>query len=105
MTTEEQREEETAEVVVAEHNERVAPFAFSFCNIQPGEYVEWYDDPNMTFLVVDDKKVEYKGKKYSLSGLAAELTGKSSSAGIAGPTYFKYKGEWLNNIRFGKKDK
>ncbi|MCI7402808.1 hypothetical protein [Pyramidobacter sp.] len=53
----------------------------------------------MTFKVVDDKNVEYKGKKFTLSALAALILGKESSAGIGGPGYFKYKGEWLNAIR------
>jgi len=33
----------------------------------------------------------------SLTALAKLLTGKQYS--IAGPKYFKYKGEWLNDIR------
>ena len=99
MTAEEQAAEETAEEVEAEHKERLSPFAFSKCDIQPGEYIEWYDDPQQTFKVLDDKTVEYKGKPFSLSGLAALMLGKESSAGIAGPRYFKYHGEWLNDIR------
>ena len=53
----------------------------------------------MTFKIVDEKNVEYKGKKFTLSALAALLLGKDSSAEIGGPRYFKYKGEWLNDIR------
>ena len=41
--------------------------------------------------------VEYDGKKWSLSALAAMLT--QSKWGVAGPRYFKYNGEWLNDIR------
>lgn len=33
----------------------------------------------------------------SLTGLAKQLTGKKYA--IAGPKFFKYKGEWLNDIR------
>ena len=33
----------------------------------------------------------------SLTALAKLLTGKQYS--IVGPKYFKYKGEWLNDIR------
>ena len=47
--------------------------------------------------VVDDKMVEYEGQTFSLSALAQLLTGSKYS--IAGPRYFKYKGEWLNDIR------
>ena len=53
----------------------------------------------MQFKVLDEKTVEYKGKPFSLSALAALILGKDSSAGVAGPRYFKYKGEWLNDIR------
>ena len=97
MTAEEQAAEETAEEVEAEHKERLSPFAFSKCGISPGDEVEWYADANMTFKVIDDKNVEYKGNSFSLSALAALLSG--SKGNVAGPGYFKYKGEWLNDIR------
>ena len=99
MTEEERVQAETAEEVEEEHKERLSPFTFSKCNISPGEYVEWYDDPTMTFKVVDDKMVEYNGKSFTLSGLAAILLGRDSSAGVHGPRRFKYKGEPLNDIR------
>ena len=66
---------ETAEEIEAEHKERLSPFAFSKCNISPSEVIEWYNDPAMTFVVLDDKNVEYKGRPYSLSALASLLTG------------------------------
>ena len=90
---------ETAQEIEEEHKERLSPFTFSMCNIHAGEYISWGDDPDLKLKVLDDKTVEYKGKPFSLSGLAALLLGKSSSAGVAGPRYFKYKGEWLNDIR------
>ena len=96
MNQDENVAEETAEEIEAEHKERLSPFAFSKCNIRPGEVIEWYNDPAMTFVVLDDKNVEYKGRPYSLSALASLLTGIKS---VAGPRYFKYKGEWLNDIR------
>lgn len=91
--------EETAQEIEEEHKERLSPFTFSKCNIHAGGYISWGDDPDLKLKVLDDKTVEYKGKPFSLSGLAALLLGKSSSAGVAGPRYFKYKGEWLNDIR------
>ena len=91
--------EETAQEIEEEHKERLSPFTFSKCNIHAREYISWGDDPDLKLKVLDDKTVEYKGKPFSLSGLAALLLGKSSSAGVAGPRYFKYKGEWLNDIR------
>ena len=99
MTDGEQKAEGLAKEIEEEHKERLSPFTFSKCNIQAGEYIFWGDDPDLQFKVLDDKTVEYKGKPFSLSGLAALLLGKSSSAGVAGPRYFKYNGEWLNDIR------
>lgn len=46
---------------------------------------------------MDDHNVEHDGKKWSLSALATMLT--QSKWGVAGPHYFKYNGEWLNDIR------
>lgn len=89
--------EETAQEIDAEHKERLAPFRFSLCNIQPGEEIEYCYNSEIKCKVVDDKQVEYQGEKYSLSALAQLLS--SSKWPVAGPRYFKYKGEWLNNIR------
>lgn len=48
-------------------------------------------------MVVGDRKVEYQGKEMSLTAAAKLISGKKYS--IAGPKIFKYKGEWLNDIR------
>ena len=97
MDEEQKQAEETAQEIDAEHKERLAPFRFSLCNIQPGEEIEYCYNPEIKCKVVDDKQVEYQGQKYSLSALAQILTG--SKWPVAGPRYFKYKGEWLNDIR------
>lgn len=97
MTAEEQTAESIAEEVEEVHKERMSPFTFSKCGIKPGEYIEWYADPSVRFMVIDDKTVDHKGEQYSLSALAALLSG--SKGNVAGPRYFKYKGEWLNDIR------
>ena len=75
------------EEIEAEHNERLSPFALSKYNIRSGEIIEWYNDPAMTIVVLDDKNAKYKGQPYSLSALASLLTGIKS---VAGPRYFKY---------------
>ena len=41
--------------------------------------------------------MEYQGKEMSLTATAKLISGKKYS--IAGPRFFKYKGEWLNDIR------
>lgn len=92
--------EETAQEIVEERKERLSPFSFSKCNIPIGAELEFYLTANnptgITCTVIGDRHVEYKGKKTSLSALAAELSGKTP---VAGPRYFKYNGEWLNSIR------
>lgn len=99
MDEEQKQAEETAQEIDAEHKERLAPFRFFMCNIAPGEEIEYCYNSEIKCTVVDDKQVEYQGQKYSLSALAQILTG--SKWPVAGPRYFKYKGEWLNDIRHG----
>lgn len=92
---------ETAEDVKEEKKERLAPFAFSLCDIPIGATIEYSNNADeksgLTCVVIDDYTVEYDGKKWSLSALATELT--QSKWSVAGPRYFKYDGEWLNDIR------
>lgn len=92
--------EETAQEIVEERKERLSPFSFNKCNIPVGAELEFYlaatNATGIMCTVVDDKHVEYQGRKLSLSALASELSGKSP---VAGPRYFKYNGEWLNEIR------
>ena len=93
--------EETAEDIKEEKKERLAPFAFSLCNIPIGATIEYCnradEKSGLTCTVIDDHSVEYDGKKWSLSALATELS--QSKWSVAGPRYFKYNGEWLNDIR------
>lgn len=97
----EQDDEDEAEEIEEEHKERCTPFRFSLCGIKIGEEIEFCcrgnEHSGLKCIVIDDKQVEFNGKKWSLSGLATKLT--DSKWGVAGPRYFKYKGEWLNIIR------
>ena len=100
-TAAETQEEELAEEVEEEHKERLAPFNFTMCNISAGETLVFTNSssPNNGEVckVLNEKTVEYKGKEYSLSALAAKLS--NCKYPVAGPRYFKYNGEWLNDIR------
>lgn len=93
--------EETAEDIEEQTKERQAPFRFSMCQIPIGATIEYCnrndEHTGITCTVVDDHNVEYQGKKWSLSALAGTLM--QSKWGVAGPRYFKYNGEWLNDIR------
>lgn len=101
-TQEEQQDEEIAQEISESHRERLTPFAFSMCNISVGEEIEFCckgcDMSGTVCTVADDKHVEYQGKKWALTALAKHLRGDTKWA-MAGPRYFKYKGEWLNDIR------
>ena len=102
-TAAEKKDEETAQEISEAHQERLAPFAFSMCNIAVGEQIEFCHPGNKNdgavCVVVDEKHVKYQDKIWSLTALAQFFTGKKP---LAGPRYFKYKGEWLNVIRAKK---
>ena len=97
----EKNEEEIANDVKQENLERLTPFNFNMVKIVPGEILEFANNasPNngVTCVVINDKQVEYNGEKWSLSSLATMLS--NSKWSVAGPRYYKYKGEWLNTIR------
>lgn len=101
-TAAEKKDAETAQEISEAHQERMKPFAFSMCNIAVGEQVEFSyngsDKSGTICTVVDDKHVEYNGETWSLTALAKHLLGDVKWE-LAGPRYFKYKGEWLNDIR------
>lgn len=94
-------DEQTAEDIICERRERLSPFSFSLCQINAGEELEFwpsqYVNSGKTCIVIDEKRVKYSGEVYSLSSLAQLLLGAPNN--VAGPRYFKYQGEWLNDIR------
>lgn len=80
---------------------RLSPFNFSLVNIKPGEKII-FSNCNSEFdgaecEVVDNRHVKYNGKKWTLSSLAYELSNLKRPP--QGPTYFKYNGEWLTDLR------
>lgn len=100
-TAAEKESEDIAQDIEEQHRERLTPFTFSKCNIPIGATITYVNRGNANSgtqcVVVDDKNVEYQGRRMSLSALATELTGGKWS--VAGPRYFKYNGEWLNVLR------
>ena len=96
-SAEEAAAEATAQEIDTESTERASNFSFSKCQIPVGDMIEYCDDASIKAKVVDDRNVEYNGEIMSLTALAKLLSGKKYS--IAGPKFFKYKGEWLNDIR------
>lgn len=100
-TAAEQKDEIIAQEISEAHQERTAPFSFSMCNIAVGEEIEFCCAGNeysgTLCKVVDDKHIEYDGQNWSLTALTKHFLGVKWA--LAGPRYFKYKGEWLNDIR------
>ena len=100
-TAAEQQDEELAQEISEQHQERMSPFAFSKCSIAAGEQIEFCCTGNEysgeVCTVHDDKHVKYDGEIWSLTALVKHFLNTTQS--IAGPRYFKYKGEWLNDIR------
>ena len=101
-TAEEKKEEETAKEISEAHQDRLAAFRFSMCDISVGEQIEFSyngcEKSGTMCTVVDDKHVKYNDETWSLTALAKHLLGDVKWA-LAGPRYFKYKGEWLNDLR------
>lgn len=97
MTEIESQDEALAQEYNNENSERASNFSFEACNIGVGEEIEYYANPEIKAVVIDDRIVRYDGQDYSLTALAKVLSGKKYS--ISGPKFFKYKGEWLNDIR------
>lgn len=97
LSEEEKNAEQIAQEIDTESTERASNFSFEKCQIPVGATIAYSDNPNITAKVVDDRNVEYNGETMSLTALAKLLSGKKYS--IAGPKFFKYKGEWLNDIR------
>lgn len=93
----EQQDEETARKIDTESTEKASNFSFSKCQIPIGAKIEFCDNTSITAIVVSDRNVEYNGETMTMTALAKLLTGIKYS--IAGPRYFKYKGEFLNDIR------
>lgn len=96
-----ENDEETANEVKEIAREKQAMFTFDMVNIAVGEEIEFWDttqhNSGIVCKVADNKHIEYEGKTYSLTAFAKMMTNAKYS--IAGPRYFKYKGEWLNDIR------
>ena len=99
VTKEDTNLNELKAMIQASIREIKAPFRFSMCNIQPGEEIEFCNTASEFSgeVCVVDKQVQYEGKVWSLSTLSTILS--NTKWGVAGSHYFKYKDEWLNDIR------
>ena len=72
-------------------------FRFSMIGLKPGDMIQYKNDQNQSFRILNDREVEFEGKPYSLTALAMKIAGKPM--GVQGTIYFTYKGEVLDKIR------
>lgn len=95
-TATEQREEALAQEINEQHQEHLVPFAFSKCNIEIGERIEFYcngnDHTGTLCEVIDDKHVKYNGETWSLTALAKHLTGVKGQSPALGISNTKANG-------------
>jgi len=100
-TAAEQRDEKLAQEIDEQHKERLSPFAFSKCGIALDEKIEFCCNGNVhngeLCEAYDDKHVKYENQIWSLTALAQYFL--DTDKPLQGPKYFRYKGEWLNDIR------
>lgn len=99
-TEDEREDQEVAEEIEEERRARRPPFSFRACGIPVGSELEFWRSrtvgTDIVVKVADDRHVEFEGEIWTLSGLAEELTGRGS---VRGPNHFRYRGEWLNDVR------
>lgn len=76
---------------------KAEPFQFSMCGIKIWEEICFYKDSKIKAKVVEEKKVEYKWKKMTLTRLAMQLIKKDYY--VQWPMFFTYKWEILAKLR------
>ena len=86
---------------IAEGHARRSNFRFSIAAVPVGAELVYVDDHRKKCKVLNDKKVEYKRKPYTLSGLATQfrIDAGYPTKGVQGAMYFLYEGELLNDRR------
>ena len=73
---------------------RRPPVNFEKCGIPIGAKLVFAEDESVVVTVVSERKVQYKDEITSLSAVSDAIKGYSTS----GPQYFKYNGEYVNEI-------
>jgi hypothetical protein len=79
-------------------SKRSPAFSFFEVDIEVGEYVYYYSNPDIKARVISKNKVEYEGNEYSLSNLTGILENWKITA-YQGPLYWAYNGEKLTELR------
>ncbi len=80
--------------------QRMAFFQFSSAGVPVGAELNFIRDHSITAEVLDEHKIKFEGKEYSLSGAARVLLEREGLHGsVAGPLYWEYNGETLQKIK------
>lgn len=91
------KEREIREKATRQHPSK--PVGLSALGIKPKDELVFIPT-GLVVAVVDDRTIEYKGKRYSLSGFTKEfIPNRNASGAYQGPKYFSYKGKPLLEIR------
>ncbi len=90
-------DEEVAAEVQADAQERKSRFSFTKCGIPVGAEIVLADHPEVVATVIDERQIEYQGRKSSLSALAQEIL--QTPYPLQGPIYWTYQGKILRDIR------
>ena len=90
-----------AKVVKSVHKNTGKAKAFSFSEVEISNGAKLVFVPiGAEVTVVSDKKIEYKGTRYSLSGFCKVfMPQKNASGSYQGPKFFSYNGKTLLDIR------
>lgn len=76
---------------------RREPFSFTKAQIEIGSYISFTENEDVKVKVIDDRHIEYNGKKTSVSELARKLLDLKHP--VQGTLYFKYEEETLSDRR------
>lgn len=99
-TQEDIRAEEIAEEVNLEKQARGVNFTFTDCKIPVGAVLVHVDDPSITCIVADNRRIEFNGETMYITPFAKMISGKGYLT--KGPRYlvehFKYNGELIKDI-------
>lgn len=79
--------------------ERKMPFRFSMIGIKKGTVINYFLDENITATVLDDRHIEFRGKKHTVTGAARKLLRRPPEQTLNGTWCWHYKGELLAEIR------
>lgn len=71
------------------------PVDFEKCGIPKGSILKYTDDPSVTVIVVDNRKILYKNEITSMSSVAGQLKGVKH---IQGSQFFTYNGRTIVEI-------